>query len=96
MDVAGPRPGPLRRGRRPRALRKFFKSEDAEEINGVGDAAYRQPKNDQPNNISARKDGSYVYIKMRCNGDGTNGNDGFTTQRQDTLNTFAKTVVEKL
>ena len=80
----------------PRALRKFFKSEDAEEINGVGDAAYRQPKNDQPNNISARKDGSYVYIKMRCNGDGTNGNDGFTTQRQDTLNTFAKTVVEKL
>lgn len=81
----------------PRAMNRFdFKSEDAEDISGVGDAAYREPANDQANNISARKDGSYVYIKMRCNGDGTNGNDGFTTQRQDTLNTFAKTVVEKL
>jgi hypothetical protein len=81
----------------PRALHQFdFKSADAEDIGGVGDAAYREPKNDQPNNISVRKGGSYVYITMRCNADGTNGNDGFTTQRQDTLNTFAKQIVAKL
>jgi len=73
-----------------------FKNDDAEDISGVGDAAYREPTNDQPNNISVLKGGSSVYIKMRCNGDGTNGNDGFTTQRQDTLNTFAKSVVENL
>ncbi len=80
----------------PRPISKFGKSKNAEDISGVGEAAYREPKNDQHNNISVRQHGSYVYIKMRCNGDGTNGNDGFTTQRQDTLNTFAKTVVEKL
>jgi hypothetical protein len=82
----------------PRALRRFdlFKGNDAEDISGVGDAAYREPKNDQPNNISARTGGSYVYITMRCNGDGTNGSDGFTTQRQTTLNNFAKQVVQKL
>jgi hypothetical protein len=80
----------------PRPVSRFGKSKEASDISGVGDAAYREPKNDQVNNIMARKGGSSVYIKMRCNADGTNGNDGFTTQRQDTLNAFARLVVAKL
>lgn len=73
-----------------------YKTEQAEDISGVGEAAYREPRNDLVNNISVRKNGTVVYVSTRCNADGTNGNDGFTTQRQDTLNAFARTVVENL
>jgi hypothetical protein len=83
----------------PRPVSRFGKSKEGSDISGVGDAAYREPKNDQPNNVMARKGGSSVYIKMRCNADSTNGINGtrgFTTERQDTLNAFAKLVVAKL
>ena len=80
----------------PRELRRFDnKSADAVEISGVGDAAYREPKNDDPNNVYMRKGGSFVHLKMRCNGDEGKVH-GFTTQRQDALNTLARAVADKL
>ena len=80
----------------PRELRRFDnKSADAVEISGVGDAAYREPKNDDPNNVYMRKGGSFVHLKMRCNGD-EGPVHGFTTQRQDALNMLAKAVADKL
>jgi len=80
----------------PRQLRKFdFKSADAEDIDGVGDAAYREPKFDIPANVLFRKGDSHVLVKRRCNGDTVNGRE-YDPATQGPVNAFAKAIADKL